>query len=586
VALGAGIVAAGPLDQVLVAVQKPGPKMKFGLVTYLWGQDWDLPTVIANCEKAGVPGVELRTEHAHGVESKLTEAQRWDVKKRFADSKLTLVSLGTNFAFHYPEEDKLRKDIEGAKQYIKLAYDCGASGMKVKPNDLPKGVPYAKTIEQIGRSLNELGQFASGYGQEVRLEVHGGCSLLPTIKAIMDVVTQPNVGVCWNCNSQDLEGEGLEYNFKLVRPRFSHIAHVRELNLTDYPYQQLINLMVATDYDGWVLLEGRTKPADYVKALAEQREVFAQMVAKAQSGAPPAGGGVKITQGDDKTTVEINGKLFTEYSTKGVLRPYFYPVIGPTGQPVIRHWPIKDGGPDEERDHVHHKSLWYTHGAVNGVDFWSDGKGKIVHDKFLEVSSGPQVGVIKCQNNWVAPDGKITLTDTRTHRFQGTPDGTIMDWEITLHASNGQVTFGDTKEGSMAIRLTPTMQLAPTKAMKTRGETAKGHIINSEGVTDDKTWGKRAAWCDYYGPVGGEVVGIAIFDHPSNPRHPTWWHVRDYGLFAVNPFGIHDFEKKPAGAGDFVIPAGQSATFKYRFYFHKGDEKQGKVAEHFRDYAK
>jgi surface antigen len=259
--------------------------------------------------------------------------------------------------------------------------------------------------------------------------------------------------------------------------------------------------------------------------------------------------------------------------------------MGPTGEPVIRHWPIKDGGPDEDHDHPHHKSLWYTHGAVNGVDFWSDDKGKIVHDKFLEVSSGPQGGVIKCQNNWVAPDGKITLTDTRTHRFYSTPDGTMMDWEITLHASHGQVTFGDTKEGSMAIRLNPSMQLMATKAMKSRGEAAKGHIINSEGVTDDKTWGKRATWCDYYGPVGGAVVGIAIFDHPSNPRHPTWWHVRDYGLFAVNPFGIHDFEKKPAGTGDFVIPDGQSATFKYRFYFHKGDEKQGKVAEHFRDYA-
>jgi sugar phosphate isomerase/epimerase len=552
--------------------------MKFGLVTYLWGQDWDLPTVIANCEKAGVPGVELRTEHAHKVESNLTEAQRREVKKRFADSKVTLVSLGTNFAFHYAEEDKLRKDIEGAKQYIKLAYDCGASGMKVKPNDLPKGVPYAKTIEQIGKSLNELGQFAAGYGQKVRLEVHGGCSQLPTIKAIMDVVTQPNVGVCWNCNSQDLEGEGLEYNFKLVRSRFGDTVHVREINLTDYPYQQLINLLVATNYDGWVLLEGRTAPKDRVKALAEQREVFAQMVAKAQAGgAQPAVRSVKLTQGDDKVTVELNGKLFTEYRFKEQYRPFFYPVIGPTGQPVIRHWPIKDGGPDEEHDHVHHKSLWYTHGAVNGVDFWSDGKGKIVHDKFLEIGSGPQGGVIKCQNNWVAPDGKVTLTDTRTHRFQSTPDGTIMDWEITLHASNGQVTFGDTKEGSMAIRLAPTMQ--------TKGKVAKGHIINSEGDADADTWGKRAPWCDYYGPVGGDVVGIAIFDHPSNPRHPTWWHVRDYGLFAVNPFGIHDFEKKPTGAGDFVIPAGESVTFKYRFYFHKGDQKQGSVAEHYRQYA-
>jgi sugar phosphate isomerase/epimerase len=580
IALGAGIVTANPLGEALGAAGKPGSKMKFGLVTYLWGQNWDLPTVISNCEKAGVLGVELRTEHAHKVESNLTEAQRREVKKRFADSKVTLVSLGTNFAFHYPDESRVRKEIEGAKQYIKLAYDCGASGMKVKPNDLPKGVPYAKTIEQIGRSLNELGQFAAGYGQEVRLEVHGGCSLLPTMKAIMDVVTQPNVGVCWNCNNQDLEGEGLEYNFKLVRPRFSHIAHVRELNLTDYPYQQLINLMVATDWDGWVLLEGRVIPKEPIKALAEQREVFAQMVAKAQAGGtqPAAGGGVKLTQGDNKVTVEINGKLFTEYRFKEPQRPFFYPVIGPTGQPVMRHWPVEKTDPDDPTDHVHQKSLWFTHGAVNGVDFWSDGKGTIVHDKFLEVSSGPQVGVIKSQNNWVAPGGKVVLTDTRTHRFRNDPDGTIMDWEITLHASNGQVTFGDTKEGSMAIRLAPTMQLG--------GKVGKGHIINSEGVTGNDTWSKRADWVDYYGPVKSEIVGIAMFDHPDNPRHPTWWHVRDYGLFAANPFGIHDFEKgKPAGAGDLVIPAGQSVTFKWRFFFHKGDEKQGKVAEHYRDYA-
>lgn len=240
---------------------------------------------------------------------------------------------------------------------------------------------------------------------------------------------------------------------------------------------------------------------------------------------------------------------------------------------------MNDTNKDEAQDHVHHKSLWYTHGEVNGQDFWGEGSrsGKIVHDKFLKVSSGPEMGEITSTNKWVARNGKVVCTDTRTHRFYNRPDGQSMDFEITFHASEGKVVLGDTKEGSMAIRLTPTMRL--------KGKVGKGHIVNSAGDTDGSTWGKRAAWCDYYGPVEGETVGVAIFDHPSNPKHPTWWHVRDYGLFTANPFGVHNFERKAKGVGDITIPAGESLTFKYRFYFHKGDEKQGKVAEHYREYA-
>ncbi len=577
--LGAGLLALGPMGRALVSAM-PGAKMKFGLVTYLWGDDWPLPALIANCRKTGVLGVELRTQHAHGVESNLSKAERADVRKQFADSGVTLVGLGTNFAFHYPDRDRLQKEIEGAKEYVVLSADCGGSGVKVKPNDLPKGVPYEKTIEQIGKSLNELGAFGQSHGQEIRLEVHGSCSPLPVIKAIMDATDHPNVKVCWNCNGQDLEGEGLAYNFHLVRPFFGATAHVRELDMNDYPYQELIDLMVGTDYDGWVLLEARTRPDDRVAALAAQRAVFSQMVAKAQSGGTRSGSGVKVTQHSDRVTVEIDGKPFTEYRFKEPQRPFFYPVIGPTGAPVSRSWPVAEPGPEEARDrkdHPHHKSLWFTHGAINGVDFWADGKGKVVHDKFLEISSGPQAGVIKAQDSYIAPDGKIVCTDTRTHRFQSTSDGTIMDWEITIHASHGEVVLGDTKEGSMAIRLASTMRL--------EGEVGQGHIVNSEGVRDGATWGKRAAWCDYYGPVNGEVVGVAIFDHPGNPRHPTWWHVRDYGLFAANPFGIHDFERKPAGTGNLVVPAGESVTFKWRFYFHKGNEVEGKVAERYQEYA-
>jgi sugar phosphate isomerase/epimerase len=257
--------------------------MAFGLVTYLWGQDWDLPTLIANCEASRVLGVELRTEHAHGVEPRLNAQQRAEVAARFSNSEVTLTGLGSNERFDHPDPQVLRKAIEAAKSFIVLSHDCGGSGVKVKPDSFHKDVPREKTIEQIGRALNELGEFGMGYGQQIRLEVHGQCAELPTIKAIMDIADHENVAVCWNSNSQDLIGEGLEHNFRLVRDRFGGTVHVRELDDPGYPYQQLIDLLVRTDYVGWILLEARTKPADRVAALAEQRKRFEGMVRLAQS---------------------------------------------------------------------------------------------------------------------------------------------------------------------------------------------------------------------------------------------------------------------------------------------------------------
>jgi len=285
--LGAGAAAFGATaltscSPLKILKGKPGSNMRFGLVTYLWGKDWDLPTLIRNCETTDVLGVELRTKHAHGVESNLNTRQRQEVKKRFDNSPVTLVGLGTNFAFHYVDAAELRKNIEGAKQYIRLSRDVGGSGVKVKPNALPAGVPADRTIEQIGNSLNVLGKFAADYGQEIRVEVHGrDTSSLPIMKLIFDVVEEPNVGVCWNCNEQDLDGQGLKYNFNLVKDRFGATVHVRELNIGTYPYQQLMRLLVKAKYAGWILLEARTAPQDRVKALAEQRLIFERMVKKA-----------------------------------------------------------------------------------------------------------------------------------------------------------------------------------------------------------------------------------------------------------------------------------------------------------------
>jgi hypothetical protein len=297
----------------------------------------------------------------------------------------------------------------------------------------------------------------------------------------------------------------------------------------------------------------------------------------------PAADAVKITEQGEKLVVELNGKLFTEYHFKGAPHVYFYPLIGPGGAPMTRNWPMKEVE-GEERDHPHHRSLWYSHGAVNGIDFWAESpkSGRILHDKFLEVRGGAESGIIRSANRWVAPDGKVVMTDERTFRVYARPDTErLFDFDVTLKAGDDELLLGDTKEGTMAIRVNESMRLIHGK-----NKPGEGHIVLSTGVRDGMTWGKQASWCDYSGPVDGNVVGVAIFDHTSNPKHPTWWHVRDYGLFAANPFGVHDFEKKEPGAGNLTIPKGKSLTFKYRFYIHAGNELDAKVAERYQEYVK
>ncbi len=300
-----------------------------------------------------------------------------------------------------------------------------------------------------------------------------------------------------------------------------------------------------------------------------------------------AADGVSITEKDGRLRIEIAGKFFSEYHFKDVSRPFLYPVLGPGGASYTRNYPMKQVA-GEATDHIHHRSLWYSHGKINNVDFWAEtppGKtGKTVHEKFLEVKGGADVGVIQSLNKLVAPDGKVVGTDVRTIRIFNRKDDRVLDYDVEIKASHGELVLGDTKEGAMAIRIAESMRLTQPKGQSV----GKGHIVNSDGVRDAQTWGKRAKWVDYYGPVGEQTLGIAIFDHPSNPRHPTWWHVRDYGLFAANPFGIHDFEadKKNPTKGNMTVPAGKSVTFKYRFYLHTGDEKVGKVAERYEEYSK
>jgi sugar phosphate isomerase/epimerase len=254
-------------------------RMQFGLVTYLWGKDMDLPTLIEACEKSGLGGVETRTQHKHGVEPSLSKAERGEVKKRFADSSVTLVGYGSNAQYHEADPAKLAANIELTKSYIHLMHDCGATGVKVKPNGFPKDVSREKTIEQIGKSLNKVAAYGADYGQEIRVEVHGrGTQELPVMKAIFDVADHKNATICWNSNDVDLQGEGLDHNFDLVKDRFGATVHVRELNEGKYPYAYLFKRFKQMKYRGWILLEARGNPEDKVKALIEQRKAFEGLV--------------------------------------------------------------------------------------------------------------------------------------------------------------------------------------------------------------------------------------------------------------------------------------------------------------------
>ena len=273
---GVGLSMFEPLS-VLAAEKKSG--MKMGLVTYQWAKDWDLPTLIANCEKTGYLGVELRVDHAHKVEINLSASQRADVKKRFADSSVKCLGYGSNFEYHSPDQATLRKNIDQTKEYIKLCKDIGASGIKVKPNDLPVSVSREKTIAQIATSLNEVGKFAADFGQLVRVEVHGNLTQeIPNMRAIFEQVTEKNVKMCWNCNDQDLLPPGLDANFNSVKKWFGDTVHVREFNVGNYPYKQLMGLFKGINYDGWILLEARTEPVDKIAAMKEQLELFKAMM--------------------------------------------------------------------------------------------------------------------------------------------------------------------------------------------------------------------------------------------------------------------------------------------------------------------
>lgn len=299
---------------------------------------------------------------------------------------------------------------------------------------------------------------------------------------------------------------------------------------------------------------------------------------------------VTVVEKADRVTVSIDGALFTEYRHGDAPHVYYWPLIGPGGAKMTRSYPMEkvEG---EQTDHLHHRSLWFSHGALNGVDFWGEsapvaGKtsrlvGRIEHAKVLAAEGGKESGVLKTEQRWVAPDGSVPVRSVQTLRVYSTPARERMfDFEVNLTAVEKDAVFGDTKEGSSALRIAESMR---NKQPKGPG---LGHIVNSEGSEDGKVWGEHAKWVMMSGPIGDKTFAITFMDHPSNMRHPTRWHARDYGLFAANPFCESGMDKtKPKDAGNFTLKAGQSVSLKYRILITEGDAAAARAAERFTQYA-
>jgi hypothetical protein len=281
-----------------------------------------------------------------------------------------------------------------------------------------------------------------------------------------------------------------------------------------------------------------------------------------------------IEPSDAGAVVKIDGELFAEYHKNSGHQPAIWPVIGPGGEPLTRSYPMGPLGKDEQDDHPHHRSLWFAHGKVNGKDFWLEPSGKrncqIVHKKFEKLANDGDSAAIVTRNDWIAAGVKI-CEDQRTIVFAAKRPGVrTIDFTIKLKATEGPVTFGDTKEGTFAIRVAGSMKLDAGQG---------GKSVNSRGQHDADAWGRSAEWVDYSGPAGGKSAGIAILSHPDNIRHPCRWHVRGYGLFAANPFGESEFPADNYKQGAVTIPQGESITLRYIVLLHDGSLTAEQIAE-------
>jgi hypothetical protein len=290
--------------------------------------------------------------------------------------------------------------------------------------------------------------------------------------------------------------------------------------------------------------------------------------------------------------VKLDGEFLTELVVDQANKTYLWPVIGTSGVTMTRAYPMKtvEG---EQHDHPHHRGLNFGHENIAGYDTWAErqtfGEGKKTSERIehlgaiklreIKQMTGGETAVITTISDYVDAAGKKTSEELRKYTFAVKGANRLIDVDIDLIASEGDILVDDKKDAGLSIRV-------PSEMAVDKGKEGKGtgHIINSDGITDADAWGKRATWVDYYGTVGGKAVGVAMLNHPSSFRHPTPWHVRTYGLFTANPFGLSQL-KVQTETGAMTLKKGEKITLRHRFVFHDGDEKAGKIAEAYADYA-
>ena len=305
----------------------------------------------------------------------------------------------------------------------------------------------------------------------------------------------------------------------------------------------------------------------------------------------PLAAQVRIEKGTETVNIEIDGKPFTTfYYGPQSGHPYLHPLRAASGTIVTRHFPMEDIE-GESKDHQHHRGLWFGHFDVNGYDFWSNEKdykttnrGNIVLKSIDEAKSGKSTGTLAITMDWLDPDGTALVREHRLMTFYSGKADRRMDFDFTLTPLT-EVTFKDNKDGVFAIRVAAGLEEKEKKSLPIPPRT--GRMVSADGCkTEAECWGKRSNWMDFHGELEGEKVGIAILDHPENPRHPTYWHVRGYGLFAANIFGVKEFTKDETKNGSMALNKGETLRLRYRVIIHPGDEKTAGIASEYEKYSK